>query len=133
MIINGVISSNCGAASANIRAQKIHFNGLKNIDKLHDGTINLDISPGQFQIIKSLHKFSSINWGRMTEDFELIPIEKIAYRSNLTSVSGYLYLPSESLNRKGGKILEIWTEFIEDIVKGEQIEIAIPNGYLKVS
>lgn len=134
MIIKGKISSNCSAASCNIKQQKCYFGKLENLDKLHDGTINLDISPKEFNVIKTVYSYPKINWGPMTEDFDFIPIEKITHCStNVESVSGYLYLPSRSPNRLGGKILEIWTEFIEGVKIGDTLEIVIPDGYLEVS
>lgn len=43
--ITGITISGIGKAHETLVMQKPHFKDIFNIDKLHDGTINLNISP----------------------------------------------------------------------------------------
>ncbi|MEW6109863.1 MAG: hypothetical protein AB1632_11960 [Nitrospirota bacterium] len=132
MIIKGIICSSLKSASSNIKLQKKYFKGLPFIRRLYDGTINLNISPRKFIVKKADFVFRSIHWGPLTEDFDFIPIRQINSGRGRVSITGYLYLPSLSPNRYGGTVLEIWTEWIDNITAGEIMEIKIPDNRLEI-
>ena len=132
MKIKGIISSNLGEASQNIKIQLPYFRDLPNRQRLHCGTINLDIYPKKFILLKSYKVYSNVDWGKTIEDFHFIKLLKLGKPGKLEKTEGYLYLPSNSPNYQKGSVLEIWTEWIAGISIKEEWEIEIPDGYLKV-
>jgi hypothetical protein len=132
MKIKGIITSNLGEANENIKMQAPLFRRMPK-KKLYSGTINLDIRPKKFKLLKWHYFFSEVDWGKAIEDFYFIKVRKLGKPNQLERVLGYLYLPSESPNFRRRSTLEIWTTLIEGINKGEEFEIEIPEGYLEIN
>ncbi|MEE8423946.1 MAG: hypothetical protein V3S49_05340, partial [Thermodesulfobacteriota bacterium] len=107
MKIKGIITSNLCEANENIKMQTPHFRDLPDKEKLYSGTINLDIDPKKFKLLKWHYSYSKVDWGKTIEDFYFIKVRKLGKPNKLKRVIGYLYLPSESPNFQSGSILEI--------------------------
>ena len=62
--IRGIISAGGGYAINTTPLQRPHFEkqGLPDLDRLKDGTINLDISPSRFEIIDFDYECKDIFW-----------------------------------------------------------------------
>ncbi len=132
MVIYGKVSSNNSAASMNMKSQIKHFKKLPNKKRLHTGTINVDISPNKFRVLKNDYIFTNVKWELGTEDFELIRIRKFGKRNERKAVFGYLYLPSGSPNRRDRFVLEVWTEWFNDMNMDDEVELEIPDGRLEI-
>lgn len=136
MIIKGKLTSNCKLAGKNIAKQKPFFTNLPDMDDLHDGTINIDISPDYFQVCKHDYAEHHINWtGNGPEDFLFIRITGFGMSGKRENVKGYLYLPLNSPNKIGGRVLEVWTEyvtFIDSLNDDDILEIELPDGMIGI-
>ncbi len=125
-IVNGI-----GAARNAIKLQKPHFKDIPDINKMHDGTINLNISPILIKPLLFDYSIGPINWG-MIESFGFCKI-KIEYNTKL--YDGYLYFPSGSPHFRDKYLfdyLEIICEYIPDYEKGTTLTIYIDKSKFDV-
>lgn len=138
MRIRGTVVSNLKRARRNIEAQSAHFVGLPHREDLYPGTVNLAIGPKRFEVLKCDYYYPEVRWKAegddvgMTEDFCLVKLGKLGRPGKPRQARGYLYLPSASPNRQGGEVLEVWTEFVAGLREGDELEIEIPGGRLRI-
>lgn len=134
MIISGIITNGLGVAVQTIDQQRPFFKerGLKNLDQLQNGTINIDISPKKFSILSFDYFYKNINWeSKGTEDFGFIEIKEIKYNGKIYS-PGYIYIPHNSPHFSNTSHLEVVAVTIPDIDSGHPIELLVNDGKIQL-
>jgi len=124
----GKISQGFGAATKTIAAQRSLFEklGLKDVERLRDGTINIDISPNQFFPDNYDYFFKSVEWENGNiEDFGFIKIDKIIYQGQTYNGPGYIYVPHNSPHFSKRNQIEVLAIPIAGAQAGIPIEIII--------
>jgi hypothetical protein len=94
---------------------------------LCNGSINIDISPGKWKIIKPDLAIKNLVWKPdFPEDFNFVKI-KIIFQGEI--YPGYLYNPTRTPNPEN--IMEILSEYIEGIECGKKVELIFPEGRIR--
>ena len=99
--------------------------GVKRAESWHAGTINLDISPKEFEILKSDYTVTA-EWSPGTvETFWLV---NITLEHKERTYPAYIYYPCQSdVKAHPDTLIEIVAEKIEDLNYGDLVTIKIPN------
>jgi hypothetical protein len=141
--IPGIITPGQGVASGKneidggirgtIRAQKRFFRqaGI-DTDSLYDGTINVDISPLEYQPIKSSLTLRNVQWHPTwaPETFSLFAC-RLEFRG--WTYDGFLYYPhpeTKPVRFPGHHIAEIWTKYVDGVAYGHQVRLGILTDLL---
>jgi hypothetical protein len=158
--VSGVVARGQGVASGRnpveggiygtIRAQKEFFRraGI-DIDRLYDGTINVDITPWQFEPIKATLLLRSVPWHPtwMPETFSLFACK--IYVTTQSSASppdssprapkleqdAFIYYPHPETKPgafPGKHIAEVWSPFIDGVEYGNHAELGIFTDLLRI-
>ncbi len=124
----GKITTGCKIARMTVK-QQANFFINKGIPEefLINGTINIAISPLEFEVINPDFIFKNIEWKKdFKEDFNLVKV-KIKFENKIHNA--YLYNPKRTKNPK--TMVEILSKFINNIDYGKRIELIVPNGKIK--
>jgi CTP-dependent riboflavin kinase len=138
MVIKGKIIKGLGWAKKTVSYQKPFFKqkGLPGVDRLKDGTINIDIRPVKYKRLNFDYFFKKIANGLgELEDFGFIKIGKIIYNNKEFKNPGYIYIPHKSPHFKNKNQLEIIAIEIPGLKMDNEIELEIDeekNGNVKV-
>ena len=127
--LKGKIVHGLGIASTTIKQQSKYFEekGIEH-NFLINGSINVDIAPIEWEIIKPDFKFKNIVWrSNFSEDFNFI---KIKFKFNNKVYPGLLYNPKKTKNPK--TMIEILSKYINEIEYGKEIELIIPKEKIKL-
>ena len=90
---------------------------------LLNGSINVDISPYNWEIIKPDFNLKNILWRKdFYEDFSFIKL-KLRFENKI--YAGLLYNPKRTKNPK--TTMEILSEYIEKVKYGKDLELLIPD------
>lgn len=134
MKLEGIVKEGKGRAANYIPKQKPYFKqaGLKNVDNLKDGSINIDISPLKYEILNFDYFLKNVKWdiGRI-EDFGFITIEKIIYNNCEWEKPGYIYIPHNSPHFANKSQFEVIAVEILGIADNKDIKLIIKDGKLK--
>jgi hypothetical protein len=104
-----------------IHLQKPFFReaGVENIMEMYSGTINVDISPDKFKILKPDHEITCEWWEGLTETFWLA---KAIIIHNEIEYDGYVYYPCPSkVKSHDDDIVEFLTYEIPELEYGDEI------------
>ena len=142
--IKGVISQGFGHASGQrsqkypegtINLQKQHFpkHGL-DISDCFSGTVNLDISPRTYRLVKPEFFLEGVIWkeGRIPENFF---IARTVILSEGHAIDGFIYHPD--LSTKTGSIdkpyhLQLLAPFIPNLKLGNSLEIKLRSSEIEL-
>ena len=134
MKLEGIVCKGLGLATKTIPLQKPFFKqkGLKNIDNFKECTINVNISPLKYELLKLDYYFEKIKWDENEiEDFGFIKIEKIIYNNSTWEKPGYIYIPYNSPHFENKNQFEVISVEIESIENNKEIKIEIQEGKLR--
>lgn len=134
MKLEGIVKEGKGRANITIAKQKPFFKqeGLKNVDNFEDGSINVDISPSKYEVLKFDYFFENIKWDKdKIEDFGFIIIEKIIYNNCEWVKPGYIYIPHNSPHFNDKSQFEVMSIKIHGIISDKEIGLIIKEGKLK--
>lgn len=128
--VSGTISKGIGDATANLKLQKDFFVAVGIDEKfLHHGTINVDISPLKFSIIRAEFELRDIEWkSGLKEDFRLVPL-RISFLHK--EHQGYLYNASHAPHSRG--TMEVLAEHIPDVSYGKTIRLIVPDDQIELT
>lgn len=135
MKLEGLIKEGHSRATLYTQKQKPFLKqlGLKNVEKLKDGTINVDIFPLSFRVLKYDYFFENVTWDETrVETFGFIGIEEIVYNSKSWEKPGYIYVPHNSPHFKNKSYMEIMAIEIPGITAGDKIALGIEEGKIEL-
>lgn len=135
MKLEGIIKKGHGRATFYTQKQKPFFKqlDLRNVEKLRDGTINLDISPLTFRALKYDHFFEDVIWDETrVETFGFVEIEEITYNGKNWEKPGYIYVPHNSPHFKNKIYMEVVAVEIPGITAGDKIALGIEEGKIEL-
>jgi hypothetical protein len=116
-----------------IALQKPFFEraGISGIEDVYPGTINMDISPREFQINTPDHMVSDITWDKgATESFQFI---KTRILFDEKDYAGYIYYPMPSeLKSHPDTRIELLAPKIAGLEYGKEIAIFVADGKISV-
>lgn len=116
-----------------IAKQKPFFSnqGVENMSDIFNGTINLDISPRKFKILKPDYEIECREWSLgVTETFQLVSC-LINYKKS--THKGYIYYPCTSpVKSHKDNVVELLAPFIEGVNSGSIISIQIQDGKVRL-
>lgn len=132
--VRGVILRGHGVASGTgsdrrypagtLELQRPHFTqrGL-DLSCYHEGTLNVDIAPASFALLKPVHTFRQVEWTNLhpPEDFSFSRCSLI-HDGNI--YEGWVYTPhpeTKAAHFQPPTILEIIAPFIENLTYGDQV------------
>ena len=104
------------------------------ISKFYLGTLNIDIAPHTFEVVKPQYTFRNVKWHRdyPTEDFSFAPCELIFQD---TTYEGLVYYPHPETkigHFQDPSIIEAIALPISNIHYGDQIAIALNPSEIKI-
>ncbi|MFC1696881.1 hypothetical protein ACFL1H_00985 [Nanoarchaeota archaeon] len=141
MKIKGKIINSLNGANLTLKKQKKLFIdlGLPKVKDLFLGTINVQLDNSQYTIKKLDYTYWGVVWERhphggpkKCDTFGFIKIKKIVYEDKTYSNPGYLYFPSGSPHLAYRTTLELYCKKLANVKAGNDIEIEIANGLLKI-
>lgn len=135
MKLEGLIKKGHGRATFYTQKQKPFFKqlGLRNVEKLRDGTINLDISSLTFGVLKYDHFFENVIWDETrVETFGFVEIEEMLYNNKKWEKPGYICVPHKSPHFKNKSYMEIMAVEIPGITAGNKITLGIEEGKIEL-
>lgn len=101
---------------------------LPGVDQLHNGTINVDISPREFRITKPAYEITCTWFEDVTETFWFVPVQ-IEYGHVRTT--GYIYYPCPSaIKSHPDTLVELLAPFVPGIVYGNPIAFLVSQEHL---
>ncbi|MGB5236117.1 MAG: hypothetical protein WBM43_09630 [Flavobacteriaceae bacterium] len=143
MNINGIVVRGHGVASGQSNdprypegtlVKQLPFFKEKGLDltTYYPGTINLDVSPFEYEIIEPYRFFKEIRWS------EYIPAENFYFFNfvvfrNHRRIGGLIYMPDPDTkieHNQGASILELILPKIENLNYGDSLKIDVPNTQL---
>ncbi len=138
--INGIIIQGLRSASGlnghggngTIAKQKPFFElaGVKRVGSWYNGTINVDISPKEFKILKPDHIVTCEWLPNITETFWLVNVE---LKHNNKFYPSYIYYPCPSeVKAHPDTTIEIITEHIQSLNYGDEVTIIIEDGSIEI-
>lgn len=119
-----------------IQMQKPHFKKLGcNLDACYPGTINLNISPFQFRVIRARFQFRNLRWSSDTppEDFSLADCRILT--EDHRRVDGLLYYPHPETKPdhfQAPEVMEIITRHIDGIRYGLELLLEIDSHQVEI-
>ena len=136
-VISGTVAKGLGGATESLSLQQLPFfksKGLPATERLHQGTINLNISPKKFRVLSLDYFFKDIKWEKnRIEDFGFIKLESLTHQGIVYDQAGYIYIPYGSPHVDNSSQFEITSNFISSLYPGSIIEISIQEGKLEIS
>lgn len=136
MIIKGIHQSGMGGANRSIRKQKKAFarRGLL-LDEFFHGTINLNTSPKQYEVIKYDVMFQDVRYWSFPrfrkEDFGFIRVRLLKHRDVLYPDWGYVYFAHKSPHFTNHSVFELLGPELPGFEKSDAIEIEIGEGLMR--
>lgn len=115
-----------------IALQKPFFKkaGVEGISEMHNGTINIDISPYKFEILKPDYEITCEWFPGLTETFWLVGVS-INYASR--EYWGYIYYPCPSgVKSHDDDTIEFLGEMISGVDYGKEITVLLPKRKVKL-
>lgn len=129
-------TNGCQDMGGTIRQQRTCFeeSGFS-FEGLHMGTINVNIEPYEYRILKPIHQLKDCKWHKdwPKETFSLF---NCSVRYQGKEYKGYVYYPhpeTKSTTFFGHSMMEVLTGKIDGIEYGAELEISIPEGQLSFS
>lgn len=136
MKISGTITQGYGYGSRAIGFQLPLFKnkGLPNSDDFVKGTLNVEISPAHFEIIKYDYLYENVvNEHNAWINIGLISIKKIIHNNVQYNNPGYIYhVLYNSSNSRPKRLIEVIAVKLVGKKSGDIVEIFIPEGRLKL-
>jgi hypothetical protein len=135
MKIVGKFVKGYGYATHTIQFQLPYFReeGLPNTEDIITGTLNTDISPDEYKILKYDYFYKGIpNGSDAMEDFGFIIIDKIVHKGRTYEHPGYIYVPYGSPHVGNQLQFEVIACRLEDKDNGDEVEIHVADGKLIV-
>lgn len=116
--------------------KKLGFDFEKEIPNLRWGTLNVDIAPQNFKILKADYRFDNVNWIKTIapETFSFVAV-KVLYGD--ANYNGFIYYPhpetKPDFHNHNSSRLEIIAENIPDIQYGDMVDVFVDQDCLKIS
>ena len=136
MEIHGTIKQGFGTATRCTRIQKPHFKklGLPLAQELKAGTLNLDTSPLEFEILNFDYFYEDVEWDENRfETFGFIDIEEIIYNGQVFKKPGYIYVPHGSRHFGEKSFMEIIAKEINSTQYENDLGLVVEEGKVKIS
>ena len=144
--VTGIVEKGYGVASGKsgnprfpqgtIEIQKPFFSerGLK-LDKYFPGTINLSISPHQYEIISAKYTFRNMKWlpDNPAEDFSFFDCRIRLGKGEV--LNGLIYYPhpeTKPEHFQSADILEILTTYVNDLKYGDELIIEVDSQQVNI-
>lgn len=120
-----------------IALQRPHFvRAGVNMTEIHNGTINVDISPLQFTILRPEVVVSGVSWHPTVRDKpETFWFVACTLLNQGNEYLGLVYFPHPDTkigNFPGFSVLEILAPFILGLSYGQQVTLRLPGDRLKI-
>ena len=142
VILSGYVKEGLGIASGlnpdpnlelnnTISLQKPFFEraGIPRIHKYHNGTINIDISPKEFKILKPHFEVTCEWFPGVTETFWLVDVV-IEFKN--ARYPAYIYYPCPSpVKSHDDTVVELLTERIEGLKYGDSLIVQAPSQHIQ--
>jgi len=135
--IPGVVTKGYGVASGSdsprfpggtIRAQSQHFlaRGV-DISPYYPGTLNIDIAPRQFTIIRPRHTLTNVSWWPdvPAETFSFSPCRIILPTGPIDGLVYYPHPETKPEHHQPPTVIEVLAPFIEGLRTGSTLELAL--------
>ncbi len=104
--------------------------GVKGIESMHPGTINVDISPQQFSVLSPNYEVACEWIPGIRETFRLTSIGVLFNRKRY---DGYIYFPCISEQHVArNHMVEVITELIPDVMYGKEITLYLNDESIRV-
>lgn len=101
----------------------------------HPGTLNVNITPCRYRVIKARHTFDKVKWHptEPAEDFSFFDVRAI--RPGASAVEGFIYYPHpetkpEHFQQQG--VLELLLPFVEGLRYGDEVRLEIPASQMAI-
>jgi hypothetical protein len=124
-----------GGIRGTIPAQKKFFrNAGIDTDHLYDGTINVDISPWEFEPARSTLTLFKVRW-HPTWDPETFSLFACKIRVRQAERDGYIYYPHPETKPgifPGHQIAEVWSPLIAGVMDGDSAELGIFTDLIRI-
>lgn len=100
-----------------------------------NGTLNIDISPAVFRLVKPQYTFPLVEWTDLhpPETFSFSPC-KVAFRG--AEYDGWLYYPHPETKLRhfqNPSLIEVIAMPIPGVQYGDSLELLLPNGVIEIS
>ena len=133
--VSGTIRQGNGAASRSTSLQKPFFisAGVARASEWHPGTINLDISPTRFEILKPDHAVSA-RWAPEVPDFvETFWLVEATLEHKGSAYPAHLYYPCPSQAKvHPNTIMEVLATTIEDLRVGDSALVRFLRDKIRI-
>lgn len=115
-----------------IRKQKPFFTGvIPGIEDVFNGTINLDIAPGEFEILRPDYEVTC-EWERGYEETFWFVGGRLEYADR--QHEGWIYYPRPGpLKKHQNNAFEFLTHLIDGIKYGERVFLTYPREKIRIS
>ena len=116
-----------------IALQKPFFEqaGVEGISEMYNGTVNVDISPLKFEILKPDYEVTCTWFEELAETFWFVRV-LIKYEGK--EYAGYIYYPCPSrVKSHDDDTVELLTKKIPGMAYGKDIAILVPGGKIAVA
>jgi len=125
--VNGEVRSKLGEATENFKLQRKFMNAVKDLDKIHNGTINLHLDKNCY-LYNPEYIFPDVMWKNgMTETFLLFTAQ-FEYKDQ--TYNGYIYRPISNAalaNQEPNKV-ELLMPKVPEISRGERGNLMVPSN-----
>ncbi|MCU0551520.1 MAG: CTP-dependent riboflavin kinase [Leptolyngbya sp. Prado105] len=98
------------------------------------GTLNINISPKQFQILSALCTFRNVDWaeGFEPEDFSFVPCQIIYQHQTFESLVYYPHPETKIGHFQNPSIVEVIAPKISDLKYGDRVILKINPQQIKI-
>ncbi len=118
-----------------IRKQKPYFaeRGVKGIEDMYNGTVNMDISPREFRITEPDYELLDIPWSDKLPEPESFWLVHASTEYQDRDYEGYIYypLPSE-VKSHSNNIVEMLFPFIEGLEYGDELRVEVDSDKVEL-
>ncbi len=143
--IPGVVTKGYGVASGNdsprfpggtIRAQSQHFlAGGVDISPYYPGTLNVDIAPRRFTVLRPRHTLTDVSWcpDVPAETFSFSPCRILLPTGPIDGLVYYPHPETKPEHHHPPTVLEILAPFIDGLDTGSTLELALDPAEVVVT
>ena len=104
------------------------------LERYHSATINLDISPFHFTIIKPDYHFAQVAWtDGIVEDFSFVQCEIMVDKTRYSAMIYYPHPETKPAHLHDTSTLEVLSEYISDLNYGDEIQVIVDSNKVELS
>ncbi len=98
------------------------------------GTLNIDISPKQLQLVSPQYTFRNVHWaeGFLPEDFSFAPCQVINQNKSFDSLIYYPHPETKIGHFQTASIVEVIAPFIPELTYGDRILLSVNTEQVRI-